>query len=109
MGNSNSEYFIGPEVPYPTADPPEGYKDSSGAIKRQAARFRVYGYNKSNEVISELNSENADIEWTVHVANKKAAWYQVINGPERSLKLLTFQVVNYVTVTSWEREKITDN
>lgn len=78
VGNSNSEYFIGPEVPYPTADPPEGYKDSSGAIKRQAARFRVYGYNKSNEVISELNSENADVEWTVHVANKKAAWYQFI-------------------------------
>jgi hypothetical protein len=78
VGNSDSQYFIGPEVPYPTIDPPGGYKDSSGAVKRQAARFRIYGYNKDNEVISELNSENADIEWTVHVANKKSAWYRFI-------------------------------
>jgi hypothetical protein len=76
VGNSNNEYFIGPEVPYPTSDPSGGYKDPFGAIKRQAARFRIYGYNKDNDVVAELNSENADIEWIVHVANKKAAWYQ---------------------------------
>jgi hypothetical protein len=27
VGNSDSQYFIGPEVPYPTVDPTGGYKD----------------------------------------------------------------------------------
>lgn len=78
IGNSEEEYFIGPEVPYPTPEPEGGYKDATGAIKRQAARFRVYGYDKYGNVVAELNSENANVEWTVHVANKKAAWYKFI-------------------------------
>jgi hypothetical protein len=76
VGNSDEEYFIGPEVPHRTPAPAGGYKDASGAIKRQAARFRIYGYNKEGKVVAELNAENANVEWTVHVANKKAAWYQ---------------------------------
>ena len=39
IGNSEDEYFIGPEVPYPIHDPEDGYKDSTGAIKRQAANL----------------------------------------------------------------------
>ena len=57
-------------------------------LKRQAARFRVYGYNVAGEVVAELTSGTADIEWTVHVANKKAAWYQfqiALDIPEANL------------------------
>src|SRR5215211_212018 len=78
IGNSEQEYFIGPEVPYPIPDPEGGYKDASGALKRQAARFRIYGYDKCGNIVAELNSDNAEIEWTVHVANKKASWYKFI-------------------------------
>jgi hypothetical protein len=75
LGNSD-EYFIGPEV-YPIPPKPEGfYRDAAGALKRQAARFRVYGYNERGEVVRELTAGDADVRWTVHVANRKAAWYQ---------------------------------
>jgi hypothetical protein len=76
VGNSSEEYFIGPELPYPTDNPPGGYRDAAGALKRQAARFRVYGYNAAGQVVRELTAPEAEIQWTVHVANKKAAWYQ---------------------------------
>jgi hypothetical protein len=74
IGNSD-EYFIGPQVPHPTPPPPGGYRDASGKLKRQAAQFRIYGYDSNGEVVAELTSVNASIEWTVHVANKKGAWY----------------------------------
>ncbi|MDQ3929056.1 MAG: LodA/GoxA family CTQ-dependent oxidase [Chloroflexota bacterium] len=76
VGNSETEYFIGPEVPDPLPDPPGFYKDKPGALKRQAALFHIYGYNAAGEVVSELTTKNADISWTVHVANTKGAWYQ---------------------------------
>jgi hypothetical protein len=76
VGNSENEFYIGPEVLEPQPQPPGFYKDSKGALKREAAQFRIYGYNANGEVVSELTSDNADITWTVHVANKKSAWYQ---------------------------------
>jgi hypothetical protein len=76
VGNSASQYFIGPELPYSSAAPPGGYRDRKGALKRQAARFRIYGYDARGSVVAELTSDNADITWTVHVANKKSAWYK---------------------------------
>ncbi|MDQ2774928.1 MAG: LodA/GoxA family CTQ-dependent oxidase [Acidobacteriota bacterium] len=74
IGNSN-EFFIGPEVPHLSPAPKGGYRDSEGKLKRQAARFRIYGYDANGNVIAELTAANAEISWTVHVANKKAAWY----------------------------------
>lgn len=74
VGNSD-EFFIGPEVVSPPSAPAGFYKDDAGALKRQAARFRVYAYNAAGEVVRELTAEDAEITWTVHVANKKAAWY----------------------------------
>jgi len=74
IGNSD-EYFVGPELPYPTAPPDGGYKDAQGKLKRQAARFRVYGYDKDNRPVAELTAPDCEIVWHVHVANKKSAWY----------------------------------
>ena len=48
----------------------------------------MYGYNVAGEVVAELTSATADIEWTVHVANKKASWYQfqiALDIPEANL------------------------
>lgn len=75
VGNSR-DYFFGPEVPGPPPPPAGGYKDASGAIKRQAARFRIYGLNAAGEVVQEITAEHAEIEWRVHVANSKGAWYR---------------------------------
>ncbi len=76
VGNSPTDFFCGPEVTDPTPETPGFYRDGSGALKRQAARFRLYGYNAAGEVVAELTADTADIDWTVHVANRKAAWYQ---------------------------------
>lgn len=77
VGNSPDQYFIGPEVPDPAPLPPGSYRDGNGALKRQAARFRIYGINMRGEIIRELTGvgTDADITWKVELANTKAGWY----------------------------------
>jgi hypothetical protein len=76
IGDSEKEYCVAPEVVDPPPQPPGFYRDSFGALKREAALFRIYGYNAAGEVVSELTADSAKIEWTAHLANKKAHWYQ---------------------------------
>lgn len=75
IGNSE-QYFIGPEVTHRDPQPASTFRDSEGKLKRQAARFRVYGLNALGEPVRELTAENAEIEWQVKLANQKSAWYQ---------------------------------
>jgi len=75
VGNSKKEWYLGPEVPDPLPLPLGSYRDDTGALKREAARFRVYGLNASGVIVKELTCADADIRWTVQLANKKAAWY----------------------------------
>jgi L-Lysine epsilon oxidase N-terminal/L-lysine epsilon oxidase C-terminal domain len=75
VGDSSGEYVIGPEVIAPQY---VEMRDATGALKRQAARFRLYGLNQSGQVVRELTADDAQISWTVHVANRKAAWYRFI-------------------------------
>lgn len=76
VGNSPDEYYFGPEIPGGLPIAPHGYKDASGAMKRQAARFRIFGLDAKGQVVRELTARDAAIVWTVHLANKKASWYQ---------------------------------
>ncbi|MBV8399061.1 MAG: LodA/GoxA family CTQ-dependent oxidase [Acetobacteraceae bacterium] len=76
VGTAAHEYSLAPEVPDPPAEKPGFYRDSTGALKRQAARFRIYGLNAEGTAVAEVTTNNAEIHWTVHLANKKAAWYQ---------------------------------
>jgi hypothetical protein len=76
VGNSPDGFFIGPEVVEPPPVMVGDSRDDAGALKRQAARFRIYGYDAAGEVVAELTAASADIVWTVHLANRKAAWYQ---------------------------------
>jgi hypothetical protein len=78
IGNSATDWFVGPEVADP---PPEGagfYRDATGALKRQAARFRIYGIDGSGAVVGELTPKTAGvtIDWKVHLCNRKGQWYQ---------------------------------
>ncbi|RNF83386.1 hypothetical protein EER27_12525 [Lysobacter psychrotolerans] len=75
VGNSEA-FYIGPQVADPPPRAPGSYRDASGALKREAVEFRIYGYNSAGEVVRELTSDWANIAWTVHVANSKAACYQ---------------------------------
>jgi hypothetical protein len=112
LGDSQTKFYLSPEQPgqLPIACDDEGralmagdkeqpvtaFKDGN-QILRQAARFRVFGYQNENDAkgaeikvgeIFNFEHESAatgrqivtgivfDIEWTVHLANKKASWYQ---------------------------------
>jgi hypothetical protein len=74
LGDSKDEFFIGPESPGHIPHPAGGFKDAHGRIKRQAARFRIYAYNEAGEAIAELTAADADIQWSVQLANKKASY-----------------------------------
>lgn len=74
LGNSPTEFFIGPEKPGVHNRPTGGYRDAQGRIKRQAARFRLFGYDKNGKLVREITSKDGTITWTVSLANKKAEW-----------------------------------
>src|SRR5215204_5557410 len=86
VGDSPDEYFVGsgapgvpPSLNRPDAphDPNSGYKDDQGRIKRQGARFRIYEYTLDDAgtttKVREITADEAQIEWEVHLANRKAA------------------------------------
>ena len=75
IGNSPKDFFIGPETPGQVMASASGFKDKAGRVKRQAARFRLYGFDKDNVCLGELLADDKiDITWTVHLANVKASY-----------------------------------
>jgi hypothetical protein len=73
------EFFIGPRIPGDHNPPSGGYKDSHFLIKRQAAEFRLFGYEDESSDANdgkEITLANADIKWTVELANTKADWHK---------------------------------
>jgi hypothetical protein len=77
LGTSEG-FFIGPE---PDGRPPTSYRDEGG-ILRQAARFRIFRVQRDTTgaivTANEITSEAADIEWTVHLANRKATAFRML-------------------------------
>src|SRR5579863_9925048 len=87
-GNSAQDFYVGPEIPGTVIVPTNGYKDSIGRVLRQAARFRIYGW-ENGVFMGEITAAAADIAWTVQLANTKAAFNQFegighLNGPLRN-------------------------
>lgn len=75
IGNSPTEFFIGPETPNQVVAPVGGFKDKAGRIKRQAARFRLYAFDKDNACLGEIVAgDKIEITWTVHLANAKPSY-----------------------------------
>jgi hypothetical protein len=87
VGNSPDQFFAGPEMPGVCDVPPGGYKDAGEPgkgipprVKRQAARFRIFGYDGDGKAVGELAASEATITWTVHLANNKAEWFEFDGG-----------------------------
>ncbi len=74
VGNS-PKWFLAPEIPGLPALRDGSYKDGTDRIKKQVQRFRIFGFNAAGDVVREVTAKDASIEWNVHVANTKAAWY----------------------------------
>lgn len=79
VGNSD-EYYFAPEIPGQPGNPEGGFKDRQGRIKKQVTRFRIYALDQHGKPIMEITAKTATIAWRVHVANRKAAWYQFKNA-----------------------------
>jgi L-Lysine epsilon oxidase N-terminal len=86
LGNSPTDFFVGPEIPGDHTLPGGGYKDASCRVKRQAARFRLFGYDQNGSLVQELTAADADITWTVQLLNRKAATNRnsSVTGPDRA-------------------------
>src|SRR5262245_19983557 len=82
IGNAPADqYYLAPEVPGRAADPgPGGFKNDKGEVRKEACRFRIYGYDDKGAVAREITAADAEITWEVQVANRKAAWYQFFNA-----------------------------
>ena len=123
VGNS-AEFNLAPETltgfPVPgndriigglplTLDPPDeaitssDLRDGSGALKRQAARFRIFGYPEEKKeswpsgagteitIGSVVGGQTvADIVWTVHVANKKANTFVLVEDEDQPQGISSF-------------------
>ncbi|GAA3716818.1 LodA/GoxA family CTQ-dependent oxidase [Microlunatus aurantiacus] len=86
VGNSPDQYHLGPEAPGQSPVPAGGYKDPAGRIKRQGARFRVYGLDSAGKVVAEVTADVGTVAWRVHLANRKSAWYQFLNAMDLGTK-----------------------
>ena len=106
VGNSPEEYYFAPEIPGQIPDINDKFKDPQGKIKRQAARFRVYGLDQDNNVVEEVtaNSE-VSITWEVHLANRKAINYQFHNAMDLGELSLSAEKRNK-TVTGEDRQQL---
>ena len=60
----------------PNRSTPTASAIARGGSSGPAARFRLYGFDASGEVVREITAKEAEITWSVHVANTKAAWFQ---------------------------------
>ncbi|WP_232455921.1 CTQ-dependent lysine 6-oxidase LodA [Polaribacter sp. SA4-10] len=84
LGNSNKQFCLSPDeiggLPY-EADangnklgPIKNFKDDESQVRRQGQLFKVFDAN--GEELTANSPNITSMEWTVHLANKKAAWYQ---------------------------------
>src|SRR5262245_49494359 len=90
LGNSPDDFYLAPTRigglpiecdPYGNAsgNPVQRFKDPAGRMRRQAALFSIYIHKESENFSEELTLDNENVEemiWTVHLANKKACWYE---------------------------------
>jgi hypothetical protein len=71
--SSDEGFFIGPE---PDGPAPANYRDPTGNLKRQAARFRVFSCRRDQgrRLVEAAEITAADVHsltWTVHLVNRK--------------------------------------
>lgn len=93
IGNS-AEFFVGPEI----AGIPgnwdsdnnvfKKFKDAEGKVLRQAARFRIFEFDDAGNPVKEVTlADGVKIQWSAHVANRKASFFTFhgLSGAETDL------------------------
>ena len=86
----------------------------AGLIKRQAARFRIYREEAGKKPVEvSLGNGLRSVSWTVHVANKKAAWYNfqelqgdVMLGPDNTYQKQGVPLRNATVLSEKDRQRL---
>jgi hypothetical protein len=114
VGNAPDDFYIGPETYGGLPILPDGalftqacFRDAEGRLRRQAARFRIFGETPGNA--KEVTLDNPDIKeirWTAHIANKKASWYQFITSQGEFGYAPTHPLRNADKTTQNERQQL---
>ena len=82
IGNSATDFFVGPERPDSlgvellldgTERENEATKDAEHRVKRQAARFQVFDVDAAGQDRPAVLPDGASVRWTVRLVNKKDA------------------------------------
>lgn len=104
----SQKWFYAPELPGVPASPDGGFKDGDSLIKKQVQRFRIFAFDSEGRVIKELTAADAKIEWRVHVANTKAAWYGFNNPHDNGANApgLPTRMRNQYFTTTEQRESM---
>ncbi len=101
LGNSHKQFCLSPDkiggLPYEADEfgnklgPIQNFKDDESQVRRQGQVFKIMDTN--DHELTTSSPTVASMEWTVHLANKKAAWYQfselkgnLLFGPGNSYK-----------------------
>jgi L-lysine 6-oxidase len=99
----------------PDAGPVTTFKDEIGAIKRQAAKFRLFRKEEgcAHKEVSLQDADIEKIEWVAHIANKKPIWYSFSEllgdlefGPENSYENNHIPLNNADKTTPKERQQL---
>ncbi|WP_276482397.1 CTQ-dependent lysine 6-oxidase LodA [Paraflavitalea pollutisoli] len=121
LGNSTGPFYLAPKtaggLPFEADQfgnnlgPVKNFKDASGMVRRQGQPFTIM-----SDTGGELTLDNplvASITWTVHLANKKAAWYQfseedgnLLFGPDNSYQKLGTKMRNPLVLKDSDRQKL---
>jgi len=121
VGGSPNEFFLCPESDQSLGIEIDGtgnekeiknYKDTTGLIKRQGARFKVFELDSETGEYLPVDMSQSSVEWSVHLVNKKAAVVRPNEPPltysEVPLKLRT-ENPNELTINPGERKITGEN
>ena len=121
LGNSPEQFYLAPDyigqLPF-EADSfgnrqgtVQTFKDAVGRVRRQGQPFRIFAENGAELTLNSANVRS--IQWTVHLANKKAAWYQyselkgnLLYGPQNSYPNRQVPFRNPDQTTPQDRQKL---
>ena len=122
VGNAPDAWYLEPtavgglptEIDEDGTERPVTRFKQDGQVKRQAARFRIYRYEPGKAPVEVTPRKGLkSVRWTVHVANKKAAWYQfqelqgnVMLGPNNTYEKQGVTLRNPTVVKEQDRQKL---
>lgn len=121
LGNSAKQFCISPDeiggLPYESDQygnilgPIKKFKDDENQVRRQGQLFKIL--NANGEELTAKSPNVASMEWTAHLANKKAAWYQyselegnLLYGTNNSYKNRDVKFRNASKITEKERQTL---